>query len=68
MASSSKKTDVFLSHNWGKDSENHQKVAKINQALQDLGYVTWFDDKEMYGDIRARMHEESKTPNAVWLF
>ena len=68
MASSSKKTDVFLSHNWGKDSENHQKVAKINQALQDLGYVTWFDDKEIYGDIRARMAEGIKNTKCCLAF
>ena len=68
MASNNKKTDVFLSHNWGKDGKNHQKVAKINQALQDLGYVIWFDDKEIYGDIRARMAEGIKNTKCCLAF
>ena len=68
MTSNSKETDLFLSHNWGKDGENHQKVAKINRALQDLGYVTWFDDKEMYGDIRARMAEGIKNTKCCLAF
>ena len=49
-------------------AKNHQKVAKINRALQDLGYTTWFDDKEMYGDIRARMHEGIKNTKCCLAF
>eukprot|EP00111_Clytia_hemisphaerica_P006105 TCONS_00017687-protein len=68
LDSNSKKTDVFLSHNWGRNGENHQKVAKINEALQELGYVTWFDDKEMYGDIRARMADGIKNTKCCLAF
>jgi predicted metallopeptidase len=27
-------TDVFLSHDWGKNQTNHRHVARINQALK----------------------------------
>ena len=49
-------TDIFLSHDWGEDSiTNHEKVAKINKALQQLGYITWFDNERMTGDIRDQI-------------
>ena len=56
----SKKTDVFLSHNWGPDSEsrdNHERVAVVNEALKGAGYETWFDDDRMHGNIHQRMAE-----------
>ena len=40
-------TDVFLSHNWGKDEsgrDNHQRVSLINKELKECGYETWFDE------------------------
>ena len=39
-----KKTDCFLSHNWGDNNLNHKKIATINSALQKRGLVTWFDE------------------------
>ena len=51
-------TDVFLSHNWGKDSVNHKKVSLINKKLIELGYQTWFDEKNMWGCIDEKMNKE----------
>uniref|UniRef100_A0A7M5V3G2 TIR domain-containing protein n=1 Tax=Clytia hemisphaerica TaxID=252671 RepID=A0A7M5V3G2_9CNID len=49
------KTDVFLSHDWGEDGTNHKKVEKINEAIKGLGYVTWFDNERMVGNVREQM-------------
>ena len=37
-------TDVFLSHDWGKDNVNHKAVSRINDALKKKGIRTWFDE------------------------
>ena len=53
---SDEQTDAFLSHDWGEDGiTNHEKVAKINDAIKKLGYVTWFDNERMVGNIREQM-------------
>ena len=52
------KTDVFLTHDWGKDElgrGNHERVAVVNEALKELGYTTWFDSDRMTGDIMQQM-------------
>ena len=48
-------TDIFLSHDWGKDHYNHKRVAFINKQLQQIGYKTWFDGECMAGDIDEKM-------------
>ena len=50
-------TNVFLSHDWGKDSFNHKKVSLINKKLTELGYKTWFDEKIMCGCIDKKMEQ-----------
>jgi hypothetical protein len=48
------KTDIFLTHNWGVDDlgrQNHDRVVVINEALKSLGFVTWFDNDRMTGDV-----------------
>jgi hypothetical protein len=53
-----KKTDVFLTHDWGTDEENrnnHERVSKINEALKIKGLVTWFDSDRMEGNIVKMM-------------
>ncbi|XP_066925038.1 uncharacterized protein [Clytia hemisphaerica] len=52
-----KQTDLFLSHNWGKGQSNHEKVANINEELVKVGYVTWFDEYDMTGNVREKMAE-----------
>ena len=50
-------TDCFLSHNWGKNNENHEKVKIINEFLCKKGIKTWFDEKTINGNIRFKMAE-----------
>ena len=48
------RTDVFLSHDWGKDEygrDNHQRVSLINDELKARGYKTWFDEEKLAGNI-----------------
>ena len=42
------KTDVFLTHNWGPNQDNHKLVALVNAGLKKRGLLTWFDDERMY--------------------
>ena len=51
-------TDLFLSHNWGKDEldrNNHDRVSTIKEELKILSYQTWFDEERMRGDIVNQM-------------
>ena len=49
--------DVFMSHNWGQNSDNHAKVQVINQHLSNVGFCTWFDTDEgrMHGNVHLSM-------------
>lgn len=53
----SNKTDVFLTHDWGKElgQDNHARVAEINRRLQERGLVTWFDSEQMEGNVKKQM-------------
>ena len=51
-------TDLFLSHNWGKDEsgrDNHQRVSLINEELKEIGYKTWFDEEKIQGNIAEKI-------------
>jgi hypothetical protein len=51
-------TDVFLTHDWGMDElnrDNHERVARIKDALKSTGFITWFDSERMTGDIADQM-------------
>ena len=53
-ASSSAEYDAFLTHDWGDDElgrSNHARVAEVNRLLKAAGFVTWFDEDRMQGDI-----------------
>eukprot|EP01038_Epipyxis_sp_PR26KG_P008757 gene8757-11831_t len=53
-------TQCFLSHNWGDDvdgRDNHARVRRINEGLKNRGFITWFDEEQMVGDLRKRMTE-----------
>ena len=60
--------DVFLSHNWGKDSINHKRVSVINKKLVELGYKTWFDDDNMWGCTDQKMAEGIEDSKGVIVF
>lgn len=63
-----KKTNCFLSHNWGENKINHMKVSIINKALEKRGLSTWFDENEMEGNIRYKMAEGIDNTNCVIVF
>ena len=64
-------TDLFLSHDWGKDElgrSNHYRVSLINRGLQELGYQTWFDDECMEDHIGENMSEGIEQTKGVITF
>lgn len=64
-------TDVFLSHDWGKDTlgrNNHSRVVRLSAALKERGIVTWLDEEAMEGDIQAKMAEGIEMTSAVVVF
>ena len=61
-------TDIFLSHNWGKNSINHKRVSVINQKLVELGYKTWFDEEQLWGSIDKKMAEGIEQTECVIVF
>jgi hypothetical protein len=63
-----KKTDCFLSHNWGDNKSNHNKISIINKALQKRGLITWFDENDMEGNIRYKMAEGIDNTSCVIVF
>jgi hypothetical protein len=65
---SGKITHVFLTHNWSNDEDgrnNHDRVSRINKALQRRGFITWFDEEKMNGQIRQKMTEGIKQTHCV---
>ena len=65
------RTDVFLSHNWGKDEygrNNHQRVSFINKKLKSSGYRTWFDEEQMTGNIDEKMAQGIEQTKGVIVF
>jgi len=67
-ASTSIKTDCFLSHNWGDQNKNHHFVKRVNLELQKRGWKTWFDENQMDGNIRFRMAEGIDNTKCVVVF
>lgn len=66
-----KRTDCFLSHDWGTDASgrnNHQRVAAINEQLKAHGLITWFDAEQMEGDIVDKMCEGIDNTDCVVVF
>ena len=64
-------TDIFLSHNWGKDEsgrDNHERVSIINKELQKMGYQTWFDAEHLRGGIAQKMSGGIEKTKGVIVF
>ena len=48
--------DVFLSHNWGENEENHTRVRLLRDKLVARGAKVWFDETNFEGtDINREM-------------
>ena len=64
-------TDAFLTHDWGVDElgrSNHERVARVNQALKKRGLKTWFDEEMMRGDINEKMADGIDAAATVLVF
>ena len=61
-------TDIFLSHNWGENNEIHEKVKAISEKLTDIGYSTWFDEKDLFGDISTGILKAIDRTGCVVIF
>eukprot|EP00732_Lithocolla_globosa_P003008 Lithocolla_globosa_v1_NODE_2218_length_2105_cov_2.588780.p1 type:complete len:346 gc:universal NODE_2218_length_2105_cov_2.588780:896-1933(+) len=62
---------LFLSHNWGKDSQlrdNHERVANLNSLLKARNVSTWFDEESMHGTVSKRMSEGIDQASFVLVF
>jgi hypothetical protein len=64
------KTDIFITHNWGRNGANHQKVIMINNALKngENKLTTWFDEDRMEGDVRSQMVDGINNANVIVVF
>lgn len=63
--------DVFLSHDWGVDEllrSNHERVARVNHALKERGYVTWLDEERLEGYIIDQISEGIENAKVVVVF
>ena len=55
----------------GTDEEgrsNHERVARVNDALKAAGLVTWFDAERMRGDVVAQMTDGIDRSSLVLVF
>ena len=59
---------LFASHDWGKDSENHKRVAQVVSLLRELGFTVWFDEDEMKGNLLDDMCEGINKSDAMLVF
>ena len=67
-SSCSPQSDCFLSHNWGENHINHQRVHQINMELQKRGLKTWFDENKIDGNIRYKIAEGIDNTKCVVVF
>jgi len=63
-----KKYHVFLTHNWGENDENHQRVSKINHELKMCGVRTWFDEERLGGNIIEEISSGIDSSLAIIVF
>lgn len=62
--------DVFLSHNWGVDCDNHKRVEIIREALEAPGrdLRVWLDEVAMTGHIYTSMETGIAESGAMAVF
>ncbi|RYG69961.1 toll/interleukin-1 receptor domain-containing protein [archaeon] len=64
------RTDIFLTHDWGKELgiDNHERVARMNEALKKRGLRTWFDSEKMEGNVKKKMIQGIENANCIVVF
>ena len=60
--------DCFLSHDWGRNGENHEVVLAINTELQKRGLKTWFDSDRLTGPVSARLSRAIDASSVIVVF
>ena len=46
---------AFLSHDWGINGKNHDKVKRIGEALRKRGLDIWIDDEQIVSELDQRI-------------
>jgi hypothetical protein len=59
---------AFLTHDWGENGSNHERVARVYRALINAGLAVWFDEVEMRGDVRMRMADGVEASDVIVVF
>jgi hypothetical protein len=63
--------DTFFTHDWGMDERgrpNHDRVARVYRGIQEAGFVAWFDEEQMRGDINKTMSDALEKSSCVVVF
>ena len=63
--------DCFLTHDWGIDElkrKTHDRVSRVNAMLKARGFITWFDEERMEGNINQQMARGVDYSRAVIVF
>lgn len=58
----------FLSHDWGENNQNHNRVRQINRALKQRGLVTWFDEEQLSNDVKDTIVRGINNSRCVLIF
>lgn len=62
------KTDVYLSHEWGKGTAMHHKVADINEMLKERKLITRFDHEHLDENGLSQIKERIDNASCVLVF
>ena len=68
------RTDVFLTHDWGRymvngvEVKNHALVSRISKELQRRRLRTWFDEEQLKGNIIDQMRKGINNASGVLVF
>eukprot|EP00299_Pterocystis_sp_00344_P017723 c8880_g1_i1.p1 GENE.c8880_g1_i1~~c8880_g1_i1.p1 ORF type:complete len:289 (-),score=49.86 c8880_g1_i1:17-883(-) len=67
-AAHTRRTDVFISHDWGMDEcqrDNHVRASRLNSALKAAGLVTWFDEEQLVGNIPKQIADGIENSDSI---
>lgn len=59
---------LFASHDWGKDGDNHARVAQVVNELRRRNFAVWFDETHMRGNILDAMCRGIDSADVVLVF